>query len=388
MNSLNIVVNKNTPSVIEVFSHLGSVTALETVDVTREAVRNADILVVRSETKVNRDLLEGSSVRFVGTVTIGTDHVDEAYLASKGITFASAPGSNSNSVAEYLAAALLTWSRRMGESLHGKTIGIVGVGNVGSKVLRVVKALGMKPLLNDPPLARTTGDAKYRPLDELMQADFVTVHVPLTKSGEDATYHLFDEARIGKMKHGSVLMNASRGAVVDGKALSHALASKHLSTAFLDVWEGEPAIDTQLLSQVMIGTPHIAGYSLDGKLNACRMVYEAACNFVNAFSEWKVNTAMTPPESARIVVPKQLTTEDELVSFAVREAYNIESDDAALRKLLEMEESRHGKYFMQLRAEYRIRREFFNRVVILTREQAGCSSALRSLGFLIEIVEW
>ncbi len=320
MSQLNIVVNKNTPSVVEVFSHLGKVTALETVDVTRDAVCDADILVVRSETKVNQDLLEGSSVRFVGTVTIGTDHVDEWYLASKGITFVSAPGSNSNSVAEYMSAALLTWSRRTGESLHGKIMGIVGVGNVGSKVLRVVKALGMKAILNDPPLARKTGELKYRPIEEVMKADFITVHVPLTKSGEDATYHLFDEARIQKMKPSSVLINASRGAVVDGIALSDALASKHLSAAVLDVWEGEPKINTKLLSQVMLATPHIAGYSLDGKLNACRMVYEAACKFTNILPEWKINTAIHPPESARILIPQNLTTENEIVSFVVHES--------------------------------------------------------------------
>ncbi|HVN49604.1 MAG TPA: 4-phosphoerythronate dehydrogenase [Bacteroidota bacterium] len=386
MSKLKIVVNKNTPSVVEVFSHLGDVTALETNNVTKEAVREADILVVRSETIVNRDLLEGSSVRFVGTVTIGTDHVDEHYLASKGIQFVSAPGSNSNSVAEYMVSALLTWSRRTKKSLQGKTVGIVGVGNVGSKVLRVLKALGMNPLLNDPPLARKTGDSKFRPLDELMNADFITVHVPLTKSGEDATYHLFDEARIRKMKSGSVLINASRGAVVDGTALSQALTSQHLSAAMLDVWEGEPKINTHLLSQVMIGTPHIAGYSLDGKLNACRMVYEAACKFADVLPEWKIKTAIHPPESARILVPKNLTTEQEILSFVVREAYDIEYDDAALRKLPELEEAQHGKYFMKLRAGYRIRREFFNRVVVLSKEQSASSNTLRNFGFLIEVI--
>jgi erythronate-4-phosphate dehydrogenase len=325
-------------------------------------------------------------VRFVGTVTIGTDHVDETYLASKGITFVSAPGSNSNSVAEYMAAALLTWSRRTGEALHGKIIGIVGVGNVGSKVLRVVKALGMKAILNDPPLSRATGESKYRPLEELMKADFITVHVPLTKSGEDATYHLFDEARILKMKSGSVLINASRGAVVDGTALSEALMSNHLSAAVLDVWEGEPKINTKLLSQVMLATPHIAGYSLDGKLNACRMVYESACKFINAFPEWKINTAINPPESARIIIPQNVTTEHEIVSFAVREAYDIEYDDMTLRKLVEIEEAQRGKYFMKLRADYRVRREFFNRIVILSSQQAGSSKMLRDLGFLVEVV--
>src|SRR5512140_2221371 len=186
-----IVVNRNTPQVVEIFSRLGNVIALDTPEVTGQTVRNADILVVRSETKVDKALLEGSNVRYVGTVSIGTDHVDTAYLTSRDICFASAPGSNSNSVAEYMAAAFLTWSKRTGTPLRGLTLGIVGVGNVGSKVARVAEALGMRVLLNDPPLSRAGAALPLVSLDDLMGADMVTLHVPLTKSGPDATYHLF-----------------------------------------------------------------------------------------------------------------------------------------------------------------------------------------------------
>ncbi|HEY4613263.1 MAG TPA: 4-phosphoerythronate dehydrogenase, partial [Bacteroidota bacterium] len=295
-----IVVNRNTPSAIETFSHLGTVVALDTSDVTREAVRDADVLIVRSETRVNRDLLEGSAVRFVGTVTIGTDHIDLEYLKSKSIAFVNAPGSNSNSVAEYIAAALLVWSRRTGEALSGKTLGVVGVGNVGSKVVRVARALGMTALLCDPPLARATSDRMYRSLDELMEADFISLHVPLTTDEPDATYHLFDAARVGKMKRGSILLNTARGSVVETEALRNALSSKYLSTAIFDVWEGEPVVDVDVLHHVMIGTPHIAGYSLDGKLNALRMVYESACKFLNASPRWQkepASAASLPPIS-------------------------------------------------------------------------------------------
>ena len=318
-----IVVNKHTPSVVEAFSHLGEVVALETLAVTRETVRDADILVVRSETKVNERLLEGSSVRFVGTVTIGTDHVDERYLASKGITFVSAPGSNSNSVKEYIAAALCVWSRRNSTPLIGKTIGIVGVGNVGSKVAIAARALGLNVVLNDPPLGRITGDSNYRPLDELMDGDFITIHVPLTKSGNDATFHLFDDARISKMKRGVVLINTSRGKVVETNALIDALSSHHLSASILDVWEGEPVLNTELLSRVLVGTPHIAGYSLDGKLNACRMVYEAVCRFLGVQPAWKIDASL-PPDTARITVPSGMTETNEIVRSVIGQAYDIE----------------------------------------------------------------
>ncbi|MBI4419049.1 MAG: 4-phosphoerythronate dehydrogenase, partial [Ignavibacteriales bacterium] len=217
MNS-SIVISKNSPGASDAFSTLGSVRELDSSEITAETVRDADTLIVRSETRVDRPLLENSAVRFVGTLTIGTDHVDLKYLKSRNIGFASAPGSNANSVAEYVVAALLTWADKDGIQLREKSIGIVGVGNVGRIVAKYAAVLGMRVILNDPPLARVTGDPRYRPLDELMEADIVTVHVPLTRSGQDATVHLFGTDRIRAMKRGSVLINTSRGAVVDSNA--------------------------------------------------------------------------------------------------------------------------------------------------------------------------
>jgi erythronate-4-phosphate dehydrogenase len=382
-----IVVNKNTPLAVETFSRIGKVVALDTLEVSRDAVHDAEILVVRSETKVDRELLDGSSVRFVGTVTIGTDHVDLGYLTSRGIAFASAPGSNSNSVAEYVAAALLLWSQRTGEALQEKTIGIVGVGNVGSKVERVARALGMNVLLNDPPLARKTSNSSFLPLQELMDADVLTLHVPLTKSGADATYHLFDEVRISKMKRGTVLINTSRGAVVETNALHRALSLGRLSAAILDVWEGEPKIDVHLLNEVMLGTAHIAGYSLDGKVNALRMVYEAVCQYLNVPSGPKVEPEKDPASDMRILIPESVTSETDILLHAVRQAYDIELDDRMLRAMTSHPEKEHGEYFMRLRAGYRIRREFFNKLVELSSEQAHAQDALSKLGFMTKVRE-
>ncbi len=383
--SLNIVVNRNTPLAVEVFSRLGNVTALDTIDVTKRAVRDADILIVRSETKVDGNLLDGSAVRFVGTVTIGTDHIDLDYLASRGIQFASAPGSNSNSVAEYLAAALLVWSQRTQATLRGKILGVVGVGNVGSKVVKVARSLGTDVVLNDPPLQRKEASAAYRPLDELMDADFISLHVPLTRSGTDATFHLFGEHRIGKMKPGAVLINTSRGPVAESKAVGTALSTQHLSTAILDVWEDEPTIGADLLNQVMLGTPHIAGYSLDGKVNALRMVYEQVCRFLKIPPE-PVNISMEgTPDSIEISPAGNASGEEAALYSIVRQAYDIELDDRMLREVVSLPMGERGRFFMKLRADYRIRREFPRKRVMLSAQHEPLQETLRNLGFSTEM---
>ncbi|HEX9614513.1 MAG TPA: 4-phosphoerythronate dehydrogenase [Bacteroidota bacterium] len=379
-----IVVNKNTPFVFETFSPLGNVRMLETNEVNRDAVQDADILIVRSETRVDGGLLEGSSVRFVGTPTIGTDHIDLEYLKSRGVAFASAPGSNANSVAEYIAAALLVWADRNHESLATKTIGIVGVGNVGSKVDRVARILGMSTILNDPPRARESGDPVFRGLEETLQADIVSIHVPLTRSGEGATWHLFDASRIRMMKKGSVLMNTSRGPVVDTGSLARALSAGQVSAAILDVWENEPAISVELLDRVFLGSPHIAGYSLDGKLNALRTIHDEVCRFLNTPPENLVD-GIGMGKEPRIMVSDHVTEELVIVRETVRQAYDIELDDYMLRKITELPDSERPAYFARLRSTYRIRREFGYRTVELLPEQSAAGRILRELGFRVNV---
>lgn len=375
-----IVVNSRTPLAAELFSRIGEVIPLESSAFTPDTVRNADIIIVRSETRVDANLLEGSRVRFVGTVTIGTDHIDLNYLKSKGIPLASAPGSNANSVKEYVAAALLTWSERTGNPLKGKTIGIVGVGSVGSKIAELARVFGMTHLLNDPPRARAEDRTSFLSLDDLMDADIVTLHVPLTQRGEDRTFHLFDKNRIGRMKRGSVLINTARGGVVSSEALKQALRSSHISAAILDVWEKEPAVDPELLHLVMLGTPHIAGYSLDGKLNAVKMVYESVCEFLKIPAQWPKDLGKREgPE--RITVPRNITGVQEVVIAAVRKAYSIEEDDSALRALAEFPPDVRGTYFSRLRSEYRIRKEFGHFEVDLSPKQVAAGTILRKLGF-------
>ena len=381
---MHVVVDNKNPLVEEAFRQFGNVHPLLTREITRDAVHDADLIIIRSETKVNKELLEGSNVRFVGTATIGTDHVDLAYLASRNIGFASAPGSNANSVAEYVVAALLTMAKRKGFVLSEKTLGVVGVGNVGSKVVRNAKALGMKVLQNDPPLARSSNNPAFLPLDELMQADIITVHVPLTKGGSDPTYHLFDGTRIAAMKRGAVLINTSRGPVVDGGALKNAIDQHHLGGVVLDVWEGEPVIDVELLGKVDLGTSHIAGYSYDGKLAAVKMTYSAACKFFGESDSWTPGNSLPTPAAGRIVVPSSSRSKEDILSEIVSKCYDIETDDRSLRGIANVKQDERRSFFQRLRSGYGVRREFFNSTVELSPAWASLAEPLKTIGFRVE----
>jgi erythronate-4-phosphate dehydrogenase len=376
-----IIADENIPCAREAFSHLGEVCLLPGRAITRENLLDADLLLVRSITPVNAKLLQNTAVRFVATATIGTDHVDTAYLEQQNIAFASAAGSNANSAAEYVVAALVHHAIKHGLSVASLTLGIVGVGHIGSRVEKMAAGLGMRVLLNDPPLARQTRDPKYLPLEALMEADVITLHTPLAHEGEDATFHLFDTIRLHAMKHGSVLINTSRGAVVDNAALKAALQSGHLSAAILDVWENEPDIDVELLRLAEIGTPHIAGYSLDGKLNGTQQIYLAACEFLGVEPKWRLETALPPvhqpltslrPESSRI---------KDVLQETMRHAYDIVADDHRLRACLGMRPEERGRYFDGLRRDYPVRREFHNYIVELSGDEKSFAKQLKVLGF-------
>ena len=376
---MRVVVDKNNPCVTDAFRQFGEVRALTTAEITKETVHDVDILIVRSETKVTKDLLDGSAVKFVGSATIGTDHVDIEYLESTSRVFASAPGSNANSVADYVVAALLQFSQKRSFALRGRSIGVVGVGNVGSKVVRFAEALGMTVLQNDPPLARSTGHSHFLPLDSLMECDFLTIHVPLTRVGEDPTYHLFSRERILKMKKGAVLINTSRGSVADGNAIKEARNSGHLSGVILDVWEHEPLIDIELLRIADIGTPHIAGYSYDGKVAAVKMLYDAACRHFAQQPVWSPALNGTGSDRASIDVDQGGNEYEKKIHEIVCRSYNIEKDDMALRSIGSVSEQERRAYFRRLRAEYPVRREFFNTRVTGSPDQI--TDILYHLGF-------
>lgn len=380
--SLKIVVDRHTPLAAEAFSTVGEVVTVETGGFTPLAVRDADAIIVRSETKVGAGLLDGSRVRFVGTTTIGTDHIDTAWLDARGIAFASAPGCNANSVCEYVLAALLHLCQKHRLRLDGLTLGIVGVGNIGAKVERMAAALGMQVLVNDPPLARQTRDPKYRHLDALMMADVITIHVPLTSTGPDATRHCFDATRMASMKRGALLLNASRGPVVVNKDLKEALRSAHLAGAVLDVWEGEPALDPELLAAVDIGTPHIAGYSYDGKTNAVKIVYDALCLSFDLNPVWSIieDRLPRPAHPTVEVSPADMSIEKTLRAIVPR-CYDIVEDDRQLRSTLSLPAEKCPGAFQHLRTGYRVRREF--RATRVVGAQGPLRNVLKTLGFSI-----
>ncbi len=365
----------------EAFSPLGDIRAFSGRRIKPSDVRDADALIVRSVTRVDAQLLHGSSVKFVGSATIGMDHIDEPYLRSRGIHATNAAGSNANSVAEYVVAALLVTARRKGWDLSRKSIGIIGVGHVGSKVEEKARILGMRVRLCDPPLRDATGDTRYGSLEDVLDSDILTLHVPLTRTGPYPTFHMIDESVLSRLSKHQFLINTARGSVVEGGALKRALERPSLEGAILDVWEGEPVIDYSLLGLVEIGSPHIAGYSLDGKVAGTAMVVEELCRYFNISYRWDTRSIFPAPENIR--PDAGLGVQDALRSIVTR-AYDILADDANLRALspLPSDEARSG--FDGLRNRYNFRPEFRHWVVEYGSEHAELNGTLTALGFQTE----
>jgi len=345
-----IIADDKIPFLKGVLEPLAEVRYLPGAQITAAAVREADALLVRTRTRCDAALLAGSRVRFVATATIGHDHIDTAWCEVNGIAWTNAPGCNSSSVQQYLASALLNLAAANGTVLAGKTIGVVGVGHVGTKVARLAEILGMRVLRNDPPRARADGDTGFVSLEQVVaEAEIITFHVPLIKSGPDRTVRLADAGLLAKMKPGAWLINSSRGPVVEPLALKAALRAGRLGAAVLDVWDPEPEIDRELLAMVRLGTPHIAGYSTDGKANGTAMaVRSLSRHFGLGLDQW-FPTHISPPENPTIRVPAGYSGQAALRE-AVNATYDIRNDDARLRS--------HPEAFEQLRGNYPLRREF------------------------------
>jgi len=378
---MKIVADENIPFVREAFSPFGEVTCCAGRAMSPELVADAEVLLVRSVTRVGPELLAGSTVRFVGTATIGTDHVDQAYMRERGIAFADAAGSNANSVAEYVVDALLVVADRNDLDLQGMTIGIVGLGNVGSKVEKKVAALGLNVLPNDPPLQRQTGESRFVDLDTVCgEADIITCHVPLTREGPDATWHLFDGDRLGRLRAGTVLVNTARGAVVDNVALKGILERGKGGPVVLDVWQGEPQIDVQLMGRVAIATPHIAGYSLDGKANGTVALHDALCRFLNRHETFDVDSLLGDPPVRQITL-RGRGSDQELLRQAMTAIYDIEADDRRMRRIERQPVERRGEFFDGLRKNYPVRREAHNTSVTVASGRRALARKLETIGF-------
>ena len=381
--AVKIVADANIPFVDKCFSSIGDVTLVGGREITGELVEDADVLLVRSVTKVNADLLDGSAVKFAATATIGTDHIDQKYLADKGIGFSSAPGSNSSSVAEYVIAALLALGKKHKFQLEGKSIGVIGVGNVGSKVAKKAAALGMKVLLNDPPLQRQTSEAKYLPLEELYGCDFITIHTPLTLEGDDKSFHLADAEFFSKLKPEAFFINTSRGGVVDTAAIKNAIVSKRIAGAVLDVWENEPNIDPELLLAVDLSTPHIAGYSYDGKVAGMIMIYQAACRHFGIEPVCRIEDFLPEAEVPVIEIDPASADEQTIIHDTVQQIYVINRDDFNTREILIVSEDRRGHWFDNLRKSYPVRREFQNTRLVFNKPDQKLQAKLTGIGFRV-----
>jgi erythronate-4-phosphate dehydrogenase len=381
---VKIIADRNIPFVAECFSSIGEVEVVPGREMTADIVRDADALLVRSVTRVDSELLAGSKIRFVATATIGFDHIDIEYLAKNNIGFASAPGSNANSAAEYVTAAILNVAQKKNFDPQGKSIGIIGVGNVGSRVAKKAAALGMKTYLNDPPLQRQTGDSKYLPVEMLFDCDFITLHTPLTFKGIDKTFHLADEEFFKSLSAGCVFFNTSRGGVVDSDALKTAIKSGKFGAVVLDVWENEPDIDAELLEMVDIGTPHIAGYSLDGKVAGTIMVYEAACKYFGLEPKFDTKSFLPEPAVPQLEVNPKIGTEQDVVRQTVEKIYDIGKDDSNLRQILNKPVERKGEFFDNLRKNYPVRREFQNTQIVLETPCKGLAKKLSGIEFKVE----
>ena len=378
---MNIVCASSLALGRDMFSTLGDVVVLPERDINADVVREADALIVRSKVRITRELLEGSRVSFVGTATAGTDHMDLSWLEEHGVAWTSAPGSNARSVAEYVAAALLRVAVRHSLSLEGKKLALVGVGHVGRAVAELAPALGLEVLLNDPPRATAEGLACLRPLDEVLaQADIVSLHVPLTVAGPFATQRMVDCRFLSQVKPGCLFINAARGEVVDEDSLLLALGQGWISRAILDVFECEPRLRCDVAAQADLVTPHIAGYSYEGRVKGTQMCYEAACRFFEKDPTWRATPA-DRPACPTIQVDACGRRAEEVLDAMVRAAYDVEADDQALRAGLVEDDVERGRHFQKLRGQYPNRYEFEAWPLALTGADAALRNRAHALGF-------
>jgi erythronate-4-phosphate dehydrogenase len=375
---IRIVADDKIPFLRGALESFAEITYLPGKLITRESLSNADALLIRTRTKCTERLLKGTPVKFIATATIGFDHIDTKYCDVQNVKWTNAPGCNSSSVQQYIAAALLKLSRDHQINLKDKTLGIVGVGNVGSKVERVARILEMNVLLNDPPRARSEGGKDFVNLGNvLFESDIITVHVPLNIVGEDKTYHLFNSRSFKKMKKGTWFFNSSRGEVVDTLSLKNSLASGKLGGAVIDVWENEPDIDLELMGKTFISTPHIAGYSTDGKANGTAMVVNSLCDCFNLpLKNWYPEDVPLPLMT-EISIDCKGKSDHQIIAEAVLATYNIEEDDLRLRF--------SPADFEKQRGEYSLRREFTSYTIKLKSSSKKVLLMLKELGFRVVV---
>ncbi len=365
MNSPRIIADQNMPQIEAYFGHLGEVKLMAGREIDSQAIQGAEILLVRSVTQVNQSLLEGSSVRFVGSATAGTDHIDLEYLNRNNIQFAFAPGCNAEAVVQY---ALSVFSRLKPQWLESK-VGIVGCGNVGGRLYQKLVALGVDCRVYDPFLSPSQIPDLVS-FEQILDCDIISLHTPLTTEGQFPTHHMFDNQVLQKIKPKTLLINAGRGAVIDNNALINRIKQSDGLRVALDVWESEPQINTELLDLVSLATPHIAGYSDEGKVRGTSMLYEALCAlYLN-------DAPIQQPSSSINDTTVSLNGAEKSLNQLLLECYNIDADDRRMRETLKQGDI--GQGFDQLRKTYPQRREYSHFTV---SADTSLSRQLKILGY-------
>jgi erythronate-4-phosphate dehydrogenase len=368
--AMRIVIDRDIPGVEQTFAHHGDIDRVDGRRLDRRQLIHADVLITRSITPVNVGLLEGTPVRFVGTATIGTDHLDTHWLEQQGITWANAPGCNADAAAQYTLAMIWLACELLGRNPLKQNVGIIGRGRVGFRLQKLLQSLGMACVANDPPLA-DCGTSGLVSLDDALSQDIVCLHTPLTRQGPYPTFHMMDSLRLAQMQESALLLNTSRGDVLDGAALLSQLSSGRLHAA-LDVWSGEPGIDPELIEASTVATPHVAGYSTDGKLNGTLMVYRAFCS---CLGESPVASGDDNSEYLEL----DLHASENPISSALKTSCFVHTQDHAMRHLSSLASAEQATLFDGLRRDYPARRDF--RAWRPVGVNAKIASTLRTLGF-------
>jgi len=377
MRKIRIIADDKIPFLRGVLDRVADIQYMPGSAITARDVKDADALLIRTRTICNASLLEGSTVKFIATATIGFDHIDTAYCKQKEIFWTNAPGCNSSSVEQYIVSALLTLAVKLKLELSVMSIGVIGVGNVGTKVARAARILGMKVLLNDPPRALTEGLNGFESLEKIKkEADIVSFHVPLNMSGPFKTYGIADKHFFEGFIKKTILINSSRGEIINEKDIISAKRNSQFLALVLDVWNDEPYINASLLNEASIASPHIAGYSTDGKANGTRMSVQALSRFFKlGMDNWSPKN-IPLPENTQIVADGTGKSELEILYEVYTQAYNIMTDDLALRTDI--------KEFETLRGNYRLRREPYAYMVkLLNNPFPDVEEKLTKLGFSI-----
>ncbi len=376
---MRILADENIPLVEAFFGSHGDIRRLPGRGIDRAALGDAEVLLVRSVTDVSRALLEGSQVRFVGTCTIGTDHLDLDYFAEAGIAWSSAPGCNARGVVDWVLGSLLALAEVHGAKLAERRYGVIGAGQVGGRLVDVLRGLGWDVRVCDPPRAAAEG-GDFCSLEEVLrECDVISLHTPLTRDGENPTRHLIGAERLKALRPGTWLINASRGGVVDNTALRIHLESGADIDVALDVWEGEPEVNVQLAEHCRIATPHIAGYSLDGKLRGTAQIYDAFCAWLGCAPEVSLDDLLPAQWLAELSL-KEECDPDWALAMLCRAVYDPRSDDANFRRSLVGDTQTRRAAFDALRKHYPPRREITGLWVDIQGDAPCLENLLTALG--------